>query len=171
LANLYNEGQTVELGMRFTTGQDGEITELKYFRADGDANDTDVREGHLWGPDGTLLATATFTSAPGESGWQVATLGAPVAITAGLDYVVSYRTSDNYAATGGFFNPSNEVAFDGVDDNAFSESNGVLSAPESGSAGNGVFRPGTDLARPDQSFNATNYWVDVTFVVLDWQLV
>src|SRR5262249_31871488 len=79
---LANDGQTVELGMKFTTTSDGQITELKYYRGAGDANDTDIREGHLWGPDGTLLATATFTSAPGQSGWQTATLSTPVDITA-----------------------------------------------------------------------------------------
>ena len=45
----------------------GSVTELKYWRGSGDANDTDVREGHLWRADGTLLATVTFTSAPGPS--------------------------------------------------------------------------------------------------------
>ena len=115
--------------MKFTAHQDGQITELKYFRGAGDAGDIDVREGHLWGPDGTLLATVTFNSGSGQSGWQVASLSTPVAIAAGSEYVVSYRTENNYAATSDFFNPSNEIAFDGVDDNAFSDPFGMLSAP------------------------------------------
>ena len=53
--------------MRFTVDRAGEVTELKYWRSSLDAGDTDVREGHLWRADGTLLATVTFTSAPGET--------------------------------------------------------------------------------------------------------
>jgi hypothetical protein len=61
------------------------------------------------------------------------------------------------------------VAFDGVDDNAFSDPYGILSAPEStvvgggGVGGNGVFMAGAALVMPDQTYNAANYWVDVTF--------
>ena len=66
--DVATDGQPVELGMKFTADRDGQITELKYYRAAGDAGDIDVREGHLWGPDGTLLATVTFTSAAGQIG-------------------------------------------------------------------------------------------------------
>ena len=51
--------------MRFAVDRPGSVTELKYWRGSGDANDTDVREGHLWRADGTLLATVTFTSSRG----------------------------------------------------------------------------------------------------------
>ncbi|MGE0025278.1 MAG: N,N-dimethylformamidase beta subunit family domain-containing protein, partial [Hyphomicrobium sp.] len=154
-ATQYDEGAEIELGMRFTADQSGQITQLKYLRGAADANDTDVRQGHLWGPNGTLLATVTFTSAAGQSGWQVATLSAPVSILAGLEYVVSYRTQNNYMATDGFFTPANEVAFDGVDDNAFSDPFGVLSAPENGA---GVYKYGSGLVMPDETFNGANYW-------------
>ena len=169
-ADVTSDG-SVELGMRFTTSRDGQITELKYYRATVDADDTDVREGRLWGPDGIVLATVIFTSAPGQSGWQIATLSAPVAITAGLEYVVSYRTQDNFVVTRGFFNPNNEVAFDGLDDDAFSDPFGMLSSPQStvvgglGTGGNGVFAYGSEM--PSQTFDASNYWVDVTFKPTD----
>ena len=120
-AGVHNDGQPLELGMKFTAHQDGQITGLKYFRAAADAGDVDVREGHLWGPGGTLLATVTFNSGSDQSDWQVASLSTPVAITAGSEYVVSYRTENNYVATSNFFNPSNEIAFDGVDNNVFSD--------------------------------------------------
>ncbi|KAF0652985.1 hypothetical protein L107_10935, partial [Cyanobium sp. Copco_Reservoir_LC18] len=118
--------------MTFRPNQAGTITELRYYRAAADANDTDVRFGRLWRrSDGALLATATFTSSPGQSGWQAAALSAPLAVTAGTDYVVSYITDNNYFSTNGFFNPANEVAFDGIDDNAFTDPFGILSAPQS----------------------------------------
>ena len=71
----------------------GSVTELKYWRGSGDANDTDVREGHLWRADGTLLATVTFTSGVGQAGWQVATLSSPVALPAGraIHRLLSHR--------------------------------------------------------------------------------
>ena len=84
--------------------------------------------GRLWSSDGTVLATVTFTSAVGEDGWQVATLSSPVAILANTEYVVSYRTNDNYFAVNGFFNPATEQTYDGLDDNAFTDPFGVLSA-------------------------------------------
>ena len=159
-----NEGTPLELGMRFKADRAGEITELKYYRSAGDAGDTDVREGHLWSSGGQLLATVTFTSAPGAIGWQVATLATPVAIQPGVEYVVSYRTNDNYFATSGFFDPANEVSFDGIDDDAFTDASGVLSAPQNTVVnGNGLYKYGTAVVMPDETYQSANYWVDVAF--------
>ena len=161
----FNDGQPIELGMTFSASQAGQVTQLKYFRGASDANDTDVRDGHLWASNGTLLATATFTSGSGQSGWQVATLSAPVAIAAGTKYIVSYKTNNNYVATNSFFSPANEVAFDGVDDDAFSDPFGVLSAPQNDAVNrNGVYKYGTAAAVfPDQTYQGEHYWVDVSF--------
>ncbi len=160
-----NDGTPVELGMKFSVDRAGAITGLKYWRAASDANDTDLREGRLWGPDGQLLATVTFTSAPGASGWQTAALSAPVAVLANTQYVVSYHTENNYVATSGFFAGGNEVAFDGRDDNAFGDYFGVIRAPQDAAgAANGVYRYGNaGSALPTDTFQASNYWVDVTF--------
>ena len=161
---VINESTPLELGMRFKADRAGEITELKYYRSAADAGDTDVREGHLWTSDGQLLATVTFTSAPGAIGWQVATLTTPVAIQPGVEYVVSYRTNNNYFATNGFFDPVNEVSFDGIDNDAFSNASGVLSAPQNTVVnGNGLYKYGTALVMPDETYQSANYWVDVTF--------
>ena len=90
---------------------------------------------------------------------------------------MSYRTDNNYVATSDFFNPSNEIAFDGVDNNAFSDPFGMLSAPQStvvgggGLDGNGVYKTGAALAMPNETFNASNYWVDVTFHPTDGLLL
>src|SRR5205085_1795898 len=84
---MFNDHQAVEVGTKFTSSAAGNITQLEYYRASADSIDTDVRQGHLWASDGTLLATVTFNSAPGASGWQVATLTTPVQIQAGATYV------------------------------------------------------------------------------------
>src|SRR5206468_8406230 len=92
---LHNDAQQVELGMKFQAAEAGTVTALRYWRDAGDATDTDTRDGHLWSSTGTLLGTATFTSTPGQSGWQTATLSSPVAVQAGETYIVSYPTADN----------------------------------------------------------------------------
>jgi hypothetical protein len=169
-AGVFNDNSTVELGMKFRVDRDGDITGLKYYRDPTDAGDTDTREGRLWRvSDNALLGTVTFNSGSGQSGWQEATLSTPVAIDAATDYIVSYRTENNYVATSSFFAPANEVTFDGLDDNAFTDPSGAISAPEStvvsggGVGGNGVYQYGTALVMPNQTYNANNYWVDVSF--------
>ena len=156
-STLTNDNTTVELGTKFSVDRTGAITELKYWRSSSDAGDTDVREGHLWRADGTLLASGTFNSGPSASGWQVATLGTPVAIVPGAQYVVSYRTTNNYVSTNNFFNPSNEAIFDSVDDDAFSDSFGVISAPQdSPGSGNGVYAYGSGAPLfPTQTYQAS----------------
>lgn len=164
-ASSYADGQPAELGMRFSMDRAGDVTQLRYYRNASDSNDTDVRDGHLWrASDGALLATVTFTSAPGAAGWQFASLATPVALTPGEEYITSYRTADNYVSTGGFFASANETAFDGLDNDAFTDPYGVINAPEASIAkGNGVYRYGSDVVVPTETFGASNYWVDLTF--------
>ena len=137
-----------ELGMRFTANAAGTITELRYFRGAADADDTDTRVLNLWNADGTRLGSVTVTSTAGESGWQVGALSAPIAIQAGATYVVSYGTTQNYAVTPNYFT----TAHAGPD--------GVLTA----GVASGVFADGTPGVFPTASYNASNYWADVTFV-------
>ncbi|EPX75779.1 DUF4082 domain-containing protein [Salipiger mucosus] len=144
----YNDGQPVSLGVRFEATETGAVTALKYWRTAADADDTDTRPGYLWDAGGTLLATVTFTSAPGNAGWQVATLDTPVQIAANTEYVVSYQTQDNYLAGGNFFS------------SGFTDPFGVLTAP---SGQNGVYAYGTSLQFPTQSYNSSNYWGDLAF--------
>jgi len=150
--SLENDNQSVELGMKFSASAAGQITALRYWRAAGDANDTDVRQGHLWSSTGQLLGTVTFTSTAGQSGWQTANLATPVNLTAGATYVVSYKTANNYIAQTDYFTS-------GVTD-----ATGQLTAPSSAAGGgNGVYVYGTATAFPNQTYSASNYWVDVVF--------
>jgi glucose/arabinose dehydrogenase/Ca2+-binding RTX toxin-like protein len=153
---LTNDGRPIELGMKFQAAEDGSITELMYFRAVADSNDTDVREGHLWTEDGTPLATVTFTSTPGESGWQVAELDTPVEILADTIYVVSYSTADNYWSLNNFFAVSRSDPF------------GMLTAPASNLVGgNGVYTYDLNSIFPDLTYQKEHYWVDITFDPVD----
>src|SRR6185312_7873108 len=84
-------------------------------------------------------------------GWQQVNFSTPVAITAGTTYIASYLApAGHYAYNLSYF------ASSGVN-------NGVLHALSNTAAGgNGVYRYGSG-GFPSQTFNATNYWVDVVF--------
>src|SRR5581483_4660408 len=126
----------------------GSVTGVRFYK--GPLN-TGVHIGNLWSSAGTLLASATFTNET-ASGWQQVNFAAPVAIQANTTYVVSY------------FAPQGEYAFDG----SFFANSGVTNGPlhalsNAEGGGNGVFNYGSTSSFPSQSFNATNYWVDVVF--------
>jgi hypothetical protein len=93
----------------------------------------------------------TFTNET-ASGWQQATFATPVAITANTTYVASYHTNvGNYAYT------LNCLTSSGV-------TNGPLTALANGMAGgNRVHGYGTSSGFPNQTWNLSNYWVDVVF--------
>ena len=76
-------------------------------------------------------------------------LAQPVPITPNTTYVVSYHSNGNYSATGNFFT---------TDLNS-----GNLHALSSGSGGNGVYAYGASGTFPSDTFNKTNYYVDVAF--------
>jgi hypothetical protein len=106
--------------------------------------------GHLWSSTGTLLSSATFSNET-ASGWQQVSLPSPVTLTPGTSYIVSYHTSGFYSADSNFF--------------ATALTNGPLTAPAtSAAAGNGVYAYGTSGSFPASSYNASNYWVDVSFL-------
>ena len=113
------------------------------------ASNTGIHLGHLWTATGTLIASATFLNET-ASGWQQVNFPTPVAITANTVYVASYFTSSgNYARDGNFF------AASGVD-------NAPLHALSNAAAnGNGVYAYGPNPSFPNQTYGASNYWVDV----------
>ena len=133
--------QGVELGMRFSAIVDGYITGIRFYK--GLAN-TGVHTGSLWSASGQLLATGTFVGET-ESGWQTLIFSAPVAITAGVSYTASYHTNvGHFAVT----RKALTTAY----------ANGLLQTPANG----GVYQYGAG-GFPSQSFDSSNYWVDVLF--------
>jgi len=141
-----NDGQSLELGMKFRSDLAGTITGVRYYKSSQDAGS---HTGHLWSSTGTLLSSVTFAGGA-ASGWQQATFATPVTVTANTTYVVSYFSSAGYYnATGGYF--------------ATGKDNGSLHGLADGvDGGNGVYRYGT-TAFPSNTWNSTNYWVDVVF--------
>ncbi len=86
-------------------------------------------------------------------------LSSPVPVLAGVEYTVSYRTNDNYVATSGYFSATNEVTFDGRDDNAFGDALGIIKTHRRLAA---LYQYGTGY-HASSSYAASNYWVDVGF--------
>lgn len=141
-----NDPNAVEVGMKFRSDVAGTVTGVRFYKG---ASNTGTHSGHLWSSSGTLLATATFGTET-ASGWQQANFSTPVNITANSTYVVSYHAPNgNYAANSGFFGSSTDRV--------------PLHGLASGIDGpNGVYRYGSP-GFPTESFNSTNYWVDVVF--------
>jgi hypothetical protein len=137
----------VELGVKFRSDIAGFITAIRFYKGPADSGSHVV---NLWTNSGTLLASVPVTGET-ASGWQQVALPSPVAIAANTVYVASYHTTvGRYPADGAYF--------------TLSRDSNVLHAPASSSVGgNGVFLYGAG-GFPTNTFNATNYWVDVVFM-------
>ncbi|HEX2808650.1 MAG TPA: DUF4082 domain-containing protein, partial [Kineosporiaceae bacterium] len=143
---MENDNAAVELGVKFRSDVNGFITGIRFYKG---SQNTGTHVGHLWSTEGTMLAEATFTE-ESSSGWQEASFGAPVPITAGTTYIASYHAPQgNYADSGNYFasgfdSPPLHALADGVD-------------------GDGVYKYGLSGSFPTETYNASNYWVDVVF--------
>jgi Domain of unknown function (DUF4082)/Fibronectin type III domain/Bacterial Ig domain len=141
------DGGSVELGVKFNSEVAGTIEGIRFYKA---ATNTGTHIGTLWTATGEKLAEATFTGET-ASGWQQVKFATPVSIAANTTYVASYLAPVGHYSDNG---PSLEAAV----------SNGPLHAIASGSTGgNGVYAYGAGVTFPKESFNSTNYWVDVLF--------
>jgi uncharacterized protein YjdB len=136
----------VELGVKFRSDSNGTIRGIRFYKS---AANTGTHVGSLWTTTGTKLASATFT-AETASGWQRILFASPVSITANTVYIASYHTDvGHYAGDANFFsgkgvdNPPLHALADGV------------------SGGDGVYAYGPAGTFPNQTYAATNYWVDV----------
>jgi hypothetical protein len=139
---------SVNLGLKFTAEQNGFVTGVRFYKGVGNSG---THIGSLWSSTGTLLASVTFTSET-ASGWQQADFAAPVSVTAGTVYTVSYLAPNGrYAVDSAYFT---NAAFDNPP---------LRALQSSGSGGNGVFAYAATNTFPASSYNASNYWVDVVF--------
>ena len=144
---LSSDGSAISLGVRFRSSQNGFITGIRYYKG---AGTTGTHTGHLWSNNGTPLAQVTFNSET-ASGWQQAFFSTPVAVTAGVTYVASYFSpSGQYAATKPYFTQA--------------VVNGPLRGLADGEDGpNGLYQYSPSAVFPGNSFQSSNYWVDVVF--------
>jgi hypothetical protein len=143
-----NDSSSVELGVRFTTDTSGWIKGIRFYKG---AGNTGTHIGSLWDASGNLLGQVTF-SGESAAGWEQANFSSSIAVTANTMYVASYLAPNgNYAADSGMF------ANAGVN-------SAPLHAPQTGAnAGNGLYQYTNSPLFPTNSYNGTNYWVDVVF--------
>ncbi|HSR25951.1 MAG TPA: DUF4082 domain-containing protein, partial [Candidatus Eisenbacteria bacterium] len=138
-----SDTSSVELGVKFTADQGGYVNAIKFFKGSGS---TGTHVASLWTSAGALLAQGTFTGET-STGWQTYTFPTPVPVSANTMYVASYHAPNGgYPATPGYFTQADDVW--------------PLHAP---SGSNGVFAYAAGSTFPNQTFNATNYWVDVVY--------
>jgi len=143
------EDSPVELGVKFKSSASGYIKGLRFFSSNAPSG---AYTGHLWSAAGTLLDSAVFTNVTAK-GWQEVLFSKPMAIKADSIYIASYFTNKgNYAATAGGL--------------ANTRTKNSLIVPGSNTvSGNGIYSYGATRTFPTNSFNATNYWVDVIFTL------
>jgi hypothetical protein len=137
----------VELGVKFKSDNNGAISGIRFYKA---STNTGTHVGNLWSSTGTLLKSAPFINET-ASGWQLVNFVPPVSITANTVYVASYHTNAGHYS----------------DDQNYFTSKGMDSPPLHALANsvstNGVYAYGATSAFPNQTWNASNYWVDVVF--------
>lgn len=142
------DGNSVELGVKIRSDVGGYVDGIRFYK--GPTN-TGTHIGNLWSSTGALLATATFTGET-ASGWQQVTFSSPVQIAANTTYVASY-----FAPVGSYSDDTGYFAASAAD-------NAPLHALADGADGpNGVYLYGGSSGFPNQTYQATNYWVDVVF--------
>jgi hypothetical protein len=142
------DATAIEIGVKFFADLDGTISGIRFYKS---TTNTGTHVASLWTANGQLLARATF-SAESASGWQQVNFASPVNVTAGTHYVASYHSNvghyagDNYYFfNSGFDNPPLHALKSGVD------------------GGNGVYIYSANSAFPTNTYQASNYWVDVVF--------
>ncbi len=145
-----NDTASIEVGTKFTADYDGYVLGVRFYKA---ATNTGPHIGNLWSTagSGSLLATANAAT-EGASGWQQITFANPVPVAAKTTYLASYFTQSGHYADDSLF-----FASAGVD-------NAPLHALVNGTSGaNGVFLYTPSSAYPTNSYNSSNYWVDVLY--------
>ncbi|GII53523.1 hypothetical protein Pth03_19120 [Planotetraspora thailandica] len=145
-----DDSSPIEAGVRFRSSTSGYVTGVKFYKGTGN---TGTHTGTLWTADGTALATGTFAGET-STGWQTLNFNSPVRINANTDYVASYYAPNgHYAGDADFFRYKPTV-------------NAPLTAPmATETQGNGLYRLGAGF--PTETYNGSNYWVDVVFSVND----
>jgi hypothetical protein len=140
------DSASVEVGVKFTSDIAGTIRGVRFYK--GLAN-TGTHVVGLWTSGGELLAQATATG-ESPSGWQEVPFASPVPITANTIYVAGYLAPSGHYSV---IQPGFTTATDSP----------PLHALANATSPNGVYAYSPSGTFPTNTFNASNYSVDVMF--------
>src|SRR6266568_171952 len=142
-----NDPKSVELGVKFHAKVAGYITGVRFYKG---AQNTGTHTGNLWDTKGNLLAQATFTNET-SNGWQSVTFPHPVSIAANTTYIASYFAPKGHYSANNYYFQNTRVH------------NNLVAPNSTSSSPNGVYLYSSRSGFPTQTYQATNYWVDVMF--------
>jgi hypothetical protein len=151
------DGNSVEIGMRFSTERAGNITGIRFYKSGAN---TGTHVGNLWSDSGQLLARATFSNET-SSGWQQVLFPTPVPVSANTRYVVSY-----FAPVGHY---SQEAGYMYLHPSPVPSGNGDLDSPplhglrNTLGTTNGLYSYSGSTTFPVNTYKGENYWVDVVY--------
>lgn len=151
------DGNSVEVGMRFSTERAGTITGVRFHKSSAN---TGTHVGNLWTESGQLLGRATFSNET-SSGWQQVLFATPVAVAANTPYVVSY-----FAPSGHY---SQESGYMYLHPSPIPAGNGDLDSPplhglrNTLGTTNGLYSYSGTTTFPVNTYKGENYWVDVVY--------
>ncbi|HEY1285353.1 MAG TPA: DUF4082 domain-containing protein [Solirubrobacterales bacterium] len=140
------DAKAVELGVKFRSDVAGTVNGIRFYKA---AANTGTHVGSLWNAGGTLLAQESF-SAETASGWQQVKFPSAVAIQPNTTYIAGYL------APKGHYSVNGPTLSAGVD-------NPPLHALANSASANGVYIYSSTAKFPTNSYQSSNYWVDVLF--------
>lgn len=151
---LFNQPGGIEVGFKFRADLDGYISGIRFLK---DIQMTGPHTVSLWNNVGVRIAQAV-SSGETATGWQEVNF-TPVAVSANTLYTASVFSSDGkYVATSGYFNTPI------VNAPLTAPQNGTVPASDGfGMSGQGIYEDDGTNSYPTKSFNAANYWVDVSF--------
>ncbi len=153
-----NDSTSVNVGVKFQASIPGTVTGIRFYKASAN---TGTHIGELWTAAGQPLASATFTNETG-SGWQEVDFSQPVAIDANTIYIASYfAPNGHYSDNNAYFYTTPPM---GTNPTITTVNSPPLQAPRNTNGTvNGVYSYAGTPTFPTDTFNATNYWVDVIF--------
>lgn len=138
------DGSAVTLGVKFTSTRAGTITGIRYYRGHQNPHGYTVA---LYDDYGTQLAFASIAQDTcALPCWEEVSFPAPVAINANTSYTAAYYTSHGHYADdqGGLLSI-------------------VTNPPLTALANGGVYNYGDGIGFPAQTWNSSNYYVDILF--------
>jgi O-glycosyl hydrolase len=143
----WRDSNAVELGVKFITNGSMQVQGVRFYKGFGNKG---THSAHLWNSAGTLLASQNFAN-ENDSGWQTVLFAAPVRVNAGQIYTASY------------FAPQGHYAADvsGLEDGRGLVTDPVYAPSNCAAGGNGVYVYAEKGGFPNDSYRATNYYVDV----------